>query len=583
MSKLEASKARLFTKFIVFAQFVNFLLIFGVYLHAYNNLQSSKCQKSSARPKRATEYVEDSKPVDSLNEWAILIGEQTIIPKHVFELSCKRVHRYCSDRSMKLQGFRGPPGPTGGRGPIGPPGRRGPTGSIGPLGLVGDAGEVGPPGRDGKCNCTFPELYVQRIAVPGPPIIQVQEKVVPVPVVVVNEVEVTKLVPFEPTPPGFGPPEDWEPGMPMPDKSNTRILVKPTTPSPYGPTRKKLIGPGRKRPRPTKYPTTPTVDEGIQLLNESMALNETIFNETSTEPTPETYTGLPTLGYNRRECRLNAVGIPVLHAESQYGKVGSWHRDVNPTSPLMEKKRWVTDEYASPVLYEYVTEEELMNKKQKIKYYVDYMAAGTGNMIYNGSYYYHRHGSDFLVRYNLENAEQIQSRELGKIASLDCGRKVDHTFEMCNETDRDFWLYDRPHNYIDYAADENGLWVLYMRPDNAHLVVSKIEPDFYVVQTWELDVNGTELADAFIMCGVLYGLESSEDRDTFISYAFDLYANQTLDVDIPWYNPYRGLTMLHYNPIDGRLYFFDSGKLLSVNVRIEAAEYDEEDIVVEDE
>lgn len=27
--------------------------------------------------------------------------------------------------------------------------------------------------------------------------------------------------------------------------------------------------------------------------------------------------------------------------------------------------------------------------------------------------------------------------------------------------------------------------------------------------------------------------------------------------------------MLHYNPVDGRLYFFDGGKLLSVNVRIE--------------
>ncbi|VDK35776.1 unnamed protein product [Gongylonema pulchrum] len=29
------------------------------------------------------------------------------------------------------------------------------------------------------------------------------------------------------------------------------------------------------------------------------------------------------------------------------------------------------------------------------------------------------------------------------------------------------------------------------------------------------------------------------------------------------------MTMLHYNPIDGRLYFFDSKRLLSVNVRME--------------
>lgn len=96
------------------------------------------------------------------------------------------------------------------------------------------------------------------------------------------------------------------------------------------------------------------------------------------------------------------------------------------------------------------------------------------------------------------------------------------------------------------------------------------------MQSWVLDVNGTDLADAFIMCGVLYGLESAEERDTFISYGFDLYKNESFYVDIPWYNPYRGVTSLHYNPVDSRLYYFDSGKLLSVNVRTDEHYEDEE-------
>ena len=33
-------------------------------------------------------------------------------------------------------------------------------------------GAEGPRGKDGRCNCSFPDLYVQRIAVPGPPIIK---------------------------------------------------------------------------------------------------------------------------------------------------------------------------------------------------------------------------------------------------------------------------------------------------------------------------------------------------------------------------------------------------------------------------
>ena len=156
-------------------------------------------------------------------------------------------------------------------------------------------------------------------------------------------------------------------------------------------------------------------------------MNETMEDTPTTEPP---YTGPPTLGYNRKECRLNAVGIPVLHAESQYGSVGSWMRDTSPYSTTMANKRWLTDGYASPVLYEYEDERQLMNKKQKIKYYVDYLASGTGSTIYNGSYFYHRHGSNILVRYDLESTMQIQSDEIEGIGNNDCPRKHDHTFEV---------------------------------------------------------------------------------------------------------------------------------------------------------
>ncbi|VDN23658.1 unnamed protein product [Gongylonema pulchrum] len=146
-----------------------------------------------------------------------------------------------------------------------------------------------------------------------------------------------------------------------------------------------------------------------------------------------------------------------------------------------------------------------------------------GNIIYNGSYYYHRHGSSILVKYDLESTYQIQ-KDLGDISFLDCSRKQDHTFEHCNETERDIWLYNRPHNYVDYATDENGLWAVYVRSRMQHITVSKIEPDMYVVRTWDIyELNATAVADTFIMCGVLYGLKSAVDRDTVINFAYDLY------------------------------------------------------------
>ncbi|TKR95574.1 hypothetical protein L596_009723 [Steinernema carpocapsae] len=489
-------------------QTLNFVILLAAYVHAWWRTQATDRSPHVDRSKRSANPNPDPHlhvpyvPED-LDQWTVLVGHDTIIPKNVFEKSCRRIHRYCAERGKKLQGFQGNPGPPGPKGPIGPPGRRGEQGRIGPIGLVGEHGDLGDPGRDGRCNCSFPDMYVHRVAVPGPPVIQIQEKVVPVPVVVVKEVEVTRLVPFEPTPPGFGPPPGWSPGMPRPDLSKTVTIPRYTT-----------VTTTTTTEPPTLAPVGPPRDENV-----------TTTEGTTPEPTTtEPYTGPPTLGENVRECQLNAVGIPVLHAESQYGNVGSWMRDANPYNEDMALRRWVTDDYASPVLYEYQNERQLMNKKQKIKYYVDYLASGTGNMIYNGSYFYHRHGSNFLVRYDLETTDQIQGDSIGDMASIDCDRKPDHTFENCNETERDPWLYNRPHNYVDYAVDENGLWLIYMKSGSPHLFVSKLENDFYLVDTWELsDVNGTELADAFVMCGVLYGLRSGSERDTRIDYAFNLY------------------------------------------------------------
>ena len=83
--------------------------------------------------------------------------------------------------------------------------------------------------------------------------------------------------------------------------------------------------------------------------------------------------------------------------------------------------------------------------------------------------------------------------------------------------------------------------------------------DFYTVKTWEIkEVNGTDLANSFIMCGVLYGLASGTWRDTVINFAYDLYEERLLNVNVKWYNPYQANTMLDYNPVDSRLYFYDA-------------------------
>ncbi|VDM84468.1 unnamed protein product [Strongylus vulgaris] len=84
-----------------------------------------------------------------------------------------------------------------------------------------------------------------------------------------------------------------------------------TTPTPP-PTRR------RKPTTPGKYFVPPVFSENGTLLFGNFTDE---FGNYTNFTTVEPYTGPPTLGYNRRECMLAAVGIPVLHAESQYGQV----------------------------------------------------------------------------------------------------------------------------------------------------------------------------------------------------------------------------------------------------------------------
>lgn len=51
----------------------------------------------------------------------------------------------------------------------------------------------------------------------------------------------------------------------------------------------------------------------------------------------------------------------------------------------------------------------------------------------------------------------------------------------------------------------------------------------------------------FIVCGVLYAVDSATERTTRVRLAFDLYQNKLLEVALPFTNPFRKTTVLAYN------------------------------------
>jgi hypothetical protein len=58
--------------------------------------------------------------------------------------------------------------------------------------------------------------------------------------------------------------------------------------------------------------------------------------------------------------------------------------------------------------------------------------------------------------------------------------------------------------------------------------------DLYIVNTWHLQyVNASAYANTFIMCGILYGVESASVRKTRINFAHDMYADEPVLVGVP--------------------------------------------------
>lgn len=65
---------------------------------------------------------------------------------------------------------------------------------------------------------------------------------------------------------------------------------------------------------------------------------------------------------------------------------------------------------------------------------------------------------------------------------------------------------------------------------------------------WNISLDHHKVGEMFIVCGVLYAVDSVTDRNSKIRFAFDLYQDKLLDVNLSFTNAFRKTTMLGYNP-----------------------------------
>jgi len=72
-------------------------------------------------------------------------------------------------------------------------------------------------------------------------------------------------------------------------------------------------------------------------------------------------------------------------------------------------------------------------------------------------------------------------------------------------------------SYLDFSVDETGLWVIYgLQPTN-NTAVAKLNPySLELEYVWNISVNNQRAGEMFVACGVLYAVDSVNERSTKI-------------------------------------------------------------------
>lgn len=254
------------------------------------------------------------------------------------------------------------------------------------------------------------------------------------------------------------------------------------------------------------------------------------------------YTGFP----NRTtDCILYAVGKPVYHRYTNKTN-GCWMRDPESSSD----KFWSTYEDDPYFLQEFNDKIQFRNGSASKNYSLTPPFRGNAHVIYNGSFYYNAMGKPEIIKLNLETEE------------------TKSLFVPGLHIETATVLYSTGHNFFDFSVDDNGLWVIFGVPDSNNTAVIKVDAHTLQVQyIWNISLSHHKVGEMFVMCGVLYAVDSVTDRDSRIRFALDLYKNNLLDVNLGFTNPFRNTTMVGYNHRTKELFTWDKGNQLTYPVR----------------
>ncbi|XP_072286909.1 olfactomedin-4-like [Pyxicephalus adspersus] len=227
-----------------------------------------------------------------------------------------------------------------------------------------------------------------------------------------------------------------------------------------------------------------------------------------------------------------------------------WVAILKSDSRMMNSMRFYPS-YNDMLLYKSYVQKDLEKYLYNGNYDYTNNGQGSGMILYDGFLYYNCYNSRDLCKYNTKTYVVDPRRTLGDAV-------FNNRFPYASSGWHD----------IDFAGDEEGLWVIYATESNSgNMVISKLNAtSLEVLQTWQTNQYKTAVTNAFMACGVLYATRALSTQKEEIFYMYNTKTGKEGKLSVQFAKMPENIQSLSYNPNNHKLYVFNDGYQVSYDV-----------------